>query len=259
MKSKIHEFIKQKQNSMSKKISTLTILILFSVVLNSNAQSLFKTSVDTPNHKIITAKKILPKKLLSIAPFSLFNKIKFQYELVMNNQISIGAGGYLVYNDFMSIRQITGNTFEKKGGANAFMRWYPLGKAPTGIYFQPKLSMHYCSNSVNYYQYINVVDTSWGGNYSYQQIADTKIIERSYGIYVGSIDLGGQWLIANRVPIDFSMGLRVATAEHISFNSEETIQGKVYSREEYYYQPRLTSVGMPGFPIGFNFNVGFAF
>lgn len=242
-----------------KKISTLAISILFSAILNSSAQSLFKTSVDTPYHKIITAKKILPKKLFSIAPFSLFNKIKFQYERVLNNQISAGAGGYLFYNDYLNSDKIFGNGFKKKGGVNAFIRWYPIGKAPTGIYFQSKMAMHYCSNSVNYYQYQTVVDTSWGGNYSYQQISDTKTIEHSYGIFVGSIDLGGQWLIANRVPIDISIGLKAAVAEHVSFNSEETIQGEVYSREEYYYQPRLSSVGMPGFPIGMNFNVGIAF
>lgn len=259
MKSKIHQYHKQIQNSMSNKITIVLLPFFLFIQTDSFGQSVFKTPVDSITKKSVVAKKPLPEKLISISPFSLFNKVKFQYERVINKQISAGAGGYFVFSDYMNSREIFGNNFRKKGGVNAFLRWYPLGKAPTGIYFQPKITMHYCSNSVNYYQYQTVIDTSWGGNYSYQEISDTKTIERSYGIYVGSIDLGGQWLIANRVPIDISIGLRAAIAEHVSFNTEETIQGKIYTREEYYYQPRLTFVGMPGFPIGMSFNVGFAF
>ncbi|GDX52051.1 hypothetical protein LBMAG27_10980 [Bacteroidota bacterium] len=217
------------------------------MLLNSNAQSLFISVPDSANHKIITAKKILPKKLLSIAPFSLFNKIKFQYERVLKNEISVGVGGYFTYKQWDN-----GFAVNKVGGANAFLRWYPLGKAPTGIYFQPKFTMHYCSKSVEYSLMQN-------DSFGYQHAIDSKMVEHKFGIYVGSIDLGGQWLIANRVPIDISIGLKAAVAEKYSFKPEETIHGTVYKQPYAYYNTDLYSVGMPGFPIGMNFNVGIAF
>ena len=167
-------------------------------------------------------------KVITYAPMGIVNKLRLKYEFKINDQFSSGTFFNLYYVTYAGPR------------LDPFIRIYPAGQAPKGLYLQGKAMLGYFSSNVNY-SYI-------AGNDTINHKQQTNI--PTYGAGIG---IGYQFIFGRKKkPMDLFIGF-----QFLKYTGPQTI---FVNNREYYtdYDFRWYITG-PGSFLNANFGIGYSF
>lgn len=180
-------------------------------------------------------------KVITFAPVGLTSKIRVKYESKINNEITAGSYFNLYYLLYRGLR------------LDPFIRLYPNGKAPKGMFIQGKLVGGVFNKNIEYlYTYITI-DNTWFG------YSDTTVHEvthknnTTFLTYGAGIGIGYQFIFGrSQKPLELYIGF-----QYSKYTPATTI---LYENKEYYtYDDQLWYTLGAGSFLNASFGIGFTF
>jgi hypothetical protein len=172
------------------------------------------------------------KQLITFAPMGFVDKLRLKYERTTSDNISYGTFLNVYYFNFKGIR------------LDPFVRFYPKGKAPKGVYIQGKAVVGIFYSKIKYeYEQIIGTDTT--------TLASTE--SETFTTYGGGLGLGYQFIIGrSELPMDLFLGFQYSkfgapASVIINNNRYETLDDATWY---------MTG---PGSIFNMNFGIGFSF
>lgn len=189
---------------------------------------------------VLSFSSIAQTQVITFAPQGLVNKFRMKYENVLNENMTVGVY-FNAY--FYSL-----NMYYKGMRVDPFIRLYPTGKAPKGIYIQAKAVIGYFNSDLAYdFSYdsqINGKDTTF---------TLTQMRNRNFSTFGGGMGIGYQLLVGRgQMPIDFFIGF-----QYSKFTAPQTI---MYNNKTYTTSDDVVwYVFGPGSFLNCNIGIGFSF
>ena len=177
---------------------------------------------------LICSSAFAQTSIITFAPAGIINKIRAKYETTINTNVSVGSYFNIYFGTYSGLR------------LDPFVRFYPLGNAPKGLFAQAKVVAGFFNTNLNY---------------TYESITDTITIKsnRSFPTYGAGIAVGYQFLVGkHKMPFDLYLGFQYAKFTAPKTTMKDGVEYTTTDDFNWYV------IG-PGSLFNANFGMGFSF